>query len=159
MCRVITRGVYFISQFQHFSPVNCQGLEWFVKWKFKSEVFTICLLWSRDSLFICASRFQHFVIVTAWFRQKTEKKALIWQQIPRLSSKNYITCPSVITHSDWKEECVLETGSCLVFLSCPKLAFCDVIRVYRCSENDQKRSVWDICGIVVYFRVAKSKHL
>ena len=35
------------------------------------------------------------------------------------------------THSDWKEDGVLETSFGLVFLPCPKLAFFDIIRECR----------------------------
>ena len=38
----------------------------------------------------------------------------------KVKDVSFYLFPSVCTHSEWKEECVLETGLCTL-LSCPKL--------------------------------------
>ena len=60
----------------------------------------------------------------------------------------------IFTHANWKEECVLETGLWLVFLFCPELAFCAVIKeligVVKMMKNDLFEMLLD------NFRYAKS---
>ena len=52
-------------------------------------------------------------------------------------------------HSDWREDCVLETVFCWVFQSWPRLILWRYQRVYRCRENDQKYPFLDIWQVVV----------